>query len=90
MKELVAGGFLLALAACAGRPNVDVTPLADGRYLIATLPSGDLPEPDILGTAMAEGEVRCQNEGKTAEIGFAAVTRDGVEFDEIYFTCVPQ
>jgi hypothetical protein len=88
MKRLVAGGILLALAACAGGPDVDVTALADGRFLIATVPTGELPDPDVLGAALEEGEARCQKEGKTAEIGFDLVTRDGKDFDEISYRCV--
>lgn len=88
MKRLVAGGLVLALAACAGTPDVEVTALADGRFLIATLPSGELPDPDVLGAAMADGEAKCQAEGKTAEIAFDSVTRDGKEFDEISYRCV--
>ena len=88
MKRLVAGGVMLALAACAGGPDVDVTALADGRYLIATVPAGELPDPDVLGVALEEGEARCQKEGKTAEIGFDLVTRDGRDFDEISYRCM--
>lgn len=88
MKRLVAGGVVLALAACAGTPDVDVTALADGRFLIATVPAGELPEPDVLAVAMADGEARCAAEGKVPEIGFDLVTRDGKDFDEIYYRCV--
>lgn len=88
MQRLAAGGLILALAACAARPNVDVQQMPDGRFLIVTLPEGEIPEPDVLGSAMDAGEARCQKEGKTAEIGFAAVQRDGKAFDEIYYSCV--
>ncbi len=88
MKRLVAGGVVLALAACAGGPDVDVTALADGRFLYATVPAGELPEPDVMGTAIEEGEVRCQKEGKTAQLDSATVTRDGKNFDEHFYTCV--
>jgi hypothetical protein len=47
-----------------------------------------LPDPDVLGVALDEGEARCQKEGKTAEIGFDLVTRDGKDFDEISYRCV--
>jgi hypothetical protein len=89
MKRLAAGGLMLALAACAGGPpDVDVTQLADGRFLIGTWPSGELPDPDVLGTAMGQGEVRCMKEGKTAEIAFDTVDVDGKEMDQISYTCV--
>ncbi len=88
MKRLVAGVLGLALAACAGSPDVEVTALADGRFLIATVPTGDMPEPDVLGSALEEGEALCKKEGKTAELGFDLVTRDGEDFDEIYYRCV--
>lgn len=89
MKRLVAGGFVLALAACAGGPpDVDVTQLSDGRFLIGTWPSGELPDPDVLGTAMGEGEIRCQKQAKTAELTFDTVKVDGKEMDEISYVCV--
>jgi len=89
MKLVVAGGFVLALAACAGSPDVEVTALADGRFLIATVPTGEMPEPDVLAAAMEDGEARCKKEGKTPEIAFDLVTKDGQDFDEISYTCVP-
>lgn len=88
MKRLVAGGLVLALAACSGTPDVDVTKLSDGRYLYATVPAGELPEPDVMGTAIAEGEALCQKEGKTAQLDSATVTRDGKAYDEHFYTCV--
>jgi hypothetical protein len=89
MKRLVAGGVMLALAGCAGGPpDVEVTQLADGRFLIGTWPSGELPDPDVLGTAMGQGEARCMKEGKTAEIAFDTVTADGKEMDQISYSCV--
>lgn len=89
MKRLAAGGLALVLAACAGGPpDVDVTQLADGRFLIGTWPTGELPDPDILGTAMGEGEARCMKEGKTAEIAFDSVEVEGREMDEISYKCV--
>lgn len=88
MKRLAAGGLMLALVACTGGPDVDVTQLADGRYLYATVPAGELPEPDVMGTAIEEGEKRCQAEGKTAELGSTTVTRDGKQFDEHFYKCV--
>ena len=88
MRLVIAGGLVLALAACAGTPEIEVTALADGRFLIATVPTGDLPDPDVLGAAMAQGEARCQKDGKTAEIAFDLVTKDGKDFDEISYRCV--
>jgi len=90
MKRLVAGGFVLALAACGSTPKVNVTELDDGRFLIGTWPSGELPDPDVLGTAMGQGEVRCQKDGKTAEIAFDTVEVDGKEMDQISYKCVAQ
>ena len=88
MRLVVAGGLVLALAACAGAPDVEVTALADGRFLYATTPAGELPEPDVMGTAIEEGEARCQKDGKTALLDSATVTRDGKQFDEHFYTCV--
>ncbi len=88
MKRLAMGGLFLVLAACAGRPDVKVTALEDGRFLIATVPTGELPEPEVLASAMEAGDARCQAEGKIAEISFTTVTRDGKDFDEIAYSCV--
>jgi hypothetical protein len=88
MKRLIAGGMMLALAACGSTPKVDVTDMGDGRFLIGTWPSGELPDPDVLGTAMGQGEARCMKEGKTADIAFDTVTVDGKEMDQISYTCV--
>jgi len=90
MKRLVAGGLVLALVACGSTPKVNVTELADGRFLIGTWPSGELPDPDVLGTAMGQGEVRCQKDGKIAEIAFDTVEVDGREMDQISYKCVAQ
>lgn len=89
MKRLMAGGLMLALAACGSTPRVDVTELGDGRFLIGTWPTGELPDPDVLGTAMAEGEVRCMKDNdKTAEIAFDSIQVDGKEMDQISYRCV--
>ena len=90
MKRLLAGAIVLGLAACASTPKVEVTDLGDGRFLIGTWPSGELPDPDVLGTAMAKGEVQCQQDGKTAEIAFDTVEIDGKEMDQISYRCVAQ
>ena len=88
MRLVVAGGLALALAACAGTPDVEVTALADGRFLYATTAAGELPEPDVMGAAIEAGEARCQKDGKMAQLDSATVTRDGKQFDEHFYTCV--
>ncbi|OYW43054.1 MAG: hypothetical protein B7Z38_03040 [Rhodobacterales bacterium 12-64-8] len=79
---------MLSLAACVGTPDVEVTALADGRFLYATVPAGELPEPDVMGAVIEEGEARCQKDGKTSLLDSATVTRDGKQFDEHFYTCV--